>query len=45
VALDESALLAAVQESGQRTWDSVPNWNWRHATVDELSPMSYPIAE
>jgi cytosine/adenosine deaminase-related metal-dependent hydrolase len=45
LALDESALLAAVQESGQRTWDGVPNWNWRHATVDELSPMSYPIAQ
>ena len=45
LALDEAALLAAVQESGQRTWDGVSNWNWRQATVDELSPMSYPIAE
>ena len=44
-ALDESALLAAVQESGQRTWDGVSSWNWQHATVDQLSPMSYPIAE
>jgi 5-methylthioadenosine/S-adenosylhomocysteine deaminase len=45
VALDESALLAAVQESGERTWESVANWNWRHATVDQLSPMSYPIVQ
>jgi 5-methylthioadenosine/S-adenosylhomocysteine deaminase len=45
LALDEAALLEAVQESGQRTWESVPNWNWQRSTVDELSPMSYPISE
>ncbi len=45
LAVDEAALLADVQQSGQHTWDSVSSWNWRHATVDELSPMSYPIAQ
>ena len=43
-AIDEPALLAAIQESGERAWASVPDWHWRKATVDEISPMSYPVA-
>ena len=44
VALDEPALLARVQESGEQAWASSPDWHWRHATVDEIAPMSYPVA-
>ena len=45
LALDEPALLRAVQESGERTWASVSEWNWQQATVDDLSPMTYPISQ
>jgi 5-methylthioadenosine/S-adenosylhomocysteine deaminase len=44
VALDESALLQKVQESGERTWAGVGEWRWNHASVDEIAPMSYPVA-
>jgi 5-methylthioadenosine/S-adenosylhomocysteine deaminase len=44
VALDERALLVSVQESGERTWASTADWHWNHATVDEIAPMSYPVA-
>jgi 5-methylthioadenosine/S-adenosylhomocysteine deaminase len=44
VALDERALLARVQQSGERAWASSADWHWRHATVDEIAPMSYPVA-
>jgi 5-methylthioadenosine/S-adenosylhomocysteine deaminase len=44
VALDERALLASVQESGERAWASTADWHWNHATVDEIAPMSYPVA-
>jgi cytosine/adenosine deaminase-related metal-dependent hydrolase len=43
LAVDEAKLLADVQESGERAWDAVPAWHWNHATVDEISPMSYPV--
>jgi cytosine/adenosine deaminase-related metal-dependent hydrolase len=43
LAIDEAKLLADVQESGERAWDAVPAWHWNHATVDEISPMSYPV--
>jgi cytosine/adenosine deaminase-related metal-dependent hydrolase len=43
LAVDEAKLLADVQESGERAWDAVPTWHWNHATVDEISPMSYPL--
>jgi cytosine/adenosine deaminase-related metal-dependent hydrolase len=45
LAVDEPALLQAIQESGERTWASVPDWHWKQATVDDLSPMSYPVAD
>jgi cytosine/adenosine deaminase-related metal-dependent hydrolase len=45
LAVDESALMQAVQESGEHTWASVPDWHWKRATVDELAPMSFPVAE
>lgn len=44
VALDEAALLQKVQESGERAWAGVAEWRWNHASVDEIAPMSYPIA-
>ena len=44
VALDEPALLARVQQSGEQAWASSADWHWRHATVDEVAPMSYPLA-
>jgi 5-methylthioadenosine/S-adenosylhomocysteine deaminase len=45
VALDEQKLLAEVQESGERTWAGLPSWHWRGATIDEVAPMSYPVAD
>jgi 5-methylthioadenosine/S-adenosylhomocysteine deaminase len=44
VALDEGALLARVQKSGEQAWASSADWHWRHATVDEIAPMSYSLA-
>jgi 5-methylthioadenosine/S-adenosylhomocysteine deaminase len=42
--LDEAGLLAKVQESGERAWAGVAEWRWNHASVEEIAPMSYPIA-
>ena len=44
VDLDEAGLLARVQESGERAWAGVADWRWNNASVDEIAPMSYPIA-
>src|SRR6185437_1578174 len=44
IALDEAALLAKVQESGERAWAGVADWRWNGASVDEIAPMTYPIA-
>jgi 5-methylthioadenosine/S-adenosylhomocysteine deaminase len=44
VALDEGKLLQQVQESGEQAWAGVGGWRWNHASVDEIAPMSYPIA-
>src|SRR5579859_2031065 len=41
--VDEPALRAAVQESGERAWAATPEWHWRQATVDAVAPMSYPV--
>jgi cytosine/adenosine deaminase-related metal-dependent hydrolase len=43
IAIDEPALLQAVQQSGERAWAGVPGWHWKGATVDDISPMSYPV--
>jgi cytosine/adenosine deaminase-related metal-dependent hydrolase len=43
LAVDEPKLLAQVQESGERAWEAVPSWHWNTATVDDISPMSYPL--
>ncbi|HLI27611.1 MAG TPA: chlorohydrolase family protein [Chloroflexota bacterium] len=43
--VDEAALLAQIQESGERIWASVPQWHWRGARADEVVPMSYPVRE
>ena len=43
--VDEGRLLAQVQESGERTWDGLRQWHWRGASVDDMAPMSYPVAE
>jgi len=45
LAIDEPALLRKVQESGERAWAGVGEWRWNRASVDEISPMSYPVAE
>ncbi|MBV8715955.1 MAG: amidohydrolase family protein [Chloroflexi bacterium] len=44
VALDEARLLEQVQASGEQAWAGVADWRWNHASVDEIAPMSYPIA-
>jgi cytosine/adenosine deaminase-related metal-dependent hydrolase len=43
LAVDEPALLQAVQESGERAWAATPEWHWKGATVDDVAPMSYPV--
>lgn len=43
VAIDEAALLAKVQASGEGTWAGVAEWRWNRASVDEIAPMSYPM--
>jgi 5-methylthioadenosine/S-adenosylhomocysteine deaminase len=43
LAVDEPKLLADVQESGEQAWKAVPSWHWNKATVDDISPMSYPL--
>lgn len=43
--VDEVALLAAIQESGEQIWAGLPGWHWRGASVDEMVPMSYPVRE
>jgi 5-methylthioadenosine/S-adenosylhomocysteine deaminase len=43
LAIDEARLLREVQDSGERAWAGLSDWHWRHATVDELAPMSYPL--
>ena len=27
----------------ERAWEAVPSWHWNKATVDDISPMSYPM--
>jgi 5-methylthioadenosine/S-adenosylhomocysteine deaminase len=44
LAIDEARLLRDVQDSGERAWAGVSDWHWRHATVEEVAPMSYPLA-
>ena len=41
--VDEAALLRAIQEAGERSWEAAPDWHWSGATVDEIAPMSYPV--
>jgi 5-methylthioadenosine/S-adenosylhomocysteine deaminase len=44
LALDEARLLQQVQEAGERAWAAAPEWHWKGASVDEIAPMSYPVA-
>jgi 5-methylthioadenosine/S-adenosylhomocysteine deaminase len=44
LAVDEPKLLDAVRESGERTWAGAQDWHWSHQTVDQIAPMSYPVA-
>jgi cytosine/adenosine deaminase-related metal-dependent hydrolase len=44
LALDEASLLRQVQESGERAWAGVAEWRWNRASVDEIAPMTYPVA-
>jgi cytosine/adenosine deaminase-related metal-dependent hydrolase len=44
VDLDEAKLMQQVQASGERAWAGVADWRWNHASVDEVAPMSYPLA-
>jgi 5-methylthioadenosine/S-adenosylhomocysteine deaminase len=41
--VDEAALLAQIQESGEEVWAGVPKWHWRGASVEDMIPMSYPV--
>lgn len=43
LAVDEAALLRAIQASGERAWAAAPGWHWSSATVDEIAPLSYPV--
>jgi cytosine/adenosine deaminase-related metal-dependent hydrolase len=45
VAIDELALKQQVQDSGERVWDGLSHWHWRGASVDEVAPMSYAVAD
>jgi 5-methylthioadenosine/S-adenosylhomocysteine deaminase len=45
LAVDEPALLQAVQESGEQAWAGMPDWHWNRATVEDVSPMSYKVME
>jgi 5-methylthioadenosine/S-adenosylhomocysteine deaminase len=45
LAVDEAALLAAIQESGERSWANAPSWRRDGASVDEVAPMSYPVRD
>ena len=39
----EAKLLAQVQESAERFWESVATWRARGQTIDDVAPMSYPV--
>lgn len=41
--VDEAALLATIQASGERAWAASSSWHWGGATVDEVSPFSYSL--
>jgi 5-methylthioadenosine/S-adenosylhomocysteine deaminase len=45
VTVNEAALMQEVQQSGERAWAGVSDWRWNRASVDDISPMSYPVAE
>ncbi|HZO28325.1 MAG TPA: chlorohydrolase family protein [Chloroflexota bacterium] len=43
--VDEAALLKAIQEAGERSWEAAPRWHWSGASVDEIAPMSYAVRD
>jgi len=43
LSVDETRLLDAIQESGERAWAAAADWHRSGASVDEISPMSYPV--
>ncbi len=45
LAVDEPKLLSEIQASGERAWAAAPKWRWNNVTVDEISPMTYPVRD
>jgi cytosine/adenosine deaminase-related metal-dependent hydrolase len=43
LAVDEAKLLGEIQASGERAWAAAPDWRWNSATMDQISPMTYPV--
>ena len=41
--IDEAALLDQVQEAGDAYWGTLPQWRAKGQTIDDVSPMSYPV--
>jgi cytosine/adenosine deaminase-related metal-dependent hydrolase len=42
LAVDESAVLRALQAAGERMWPRMKDHDWAGRSVDELSPPTYP---
>jgi cytosine/adenosine deaminase-related metal-dependent hydrolase len=42
VGVDERRLLHDAQREAERLWASVPGWDWRGRTAEELAPTSFP---
>jgi hypothetical protein len=40
---DVAATLGAVQEDAERYWSTVQDWHPRSKTVEEVSPLSFPL--
>jgi 5-methylthioadenosine/S-adenosylhomocysteine deaminase len=43
VGLDESKLLAQVQEEAERIWARLPEWDLRARTAEQVSPWAFPV--
>jgi cytosine/adenosine deaminase-related metal-dependent hydrolase len=41
--VDETALLAEMQEACERYWESLPEWRARGETIGDVAPMSFPV--
>ena len=43
--IDQDAALDAVQAGQDRMMERMPSADWAHRTADQISPMSFPVAE